>query len=85
MRGGWTSRWPPRRLRRGRRIELVWLSPRSARGVLHLIDDEYDSAAAELRSVAGTSARLGILNTAAFSFAYLARTQWMTGTGTTPW
>jgi len=58
---------------------LVWLSPRSARGVLHLIDDEFDSAAAELRSVAGSASSLGILNTAAFSFAYLARAQWMTG------
>ena len=26
-----------------------------------------------------TASRLGILNTAAFSYAYLARTQWMTG------
>ena len=57
----------------------LWLSPRSARAVLHLIDDEFDSAAALLRSVAGTSSGLGILNTTAFSYAYLARTQWMTG------
>jgi DNA-binding CsgD family transcriptional regulator/tetratricopeptide (TPR) repeat protein len=57
----------------------LWLNPRSARGVLHLIDDEFDSAAALLRSVIGTASRLGILNTTAFSYAYLARTQWMTG------
>ncbi|WP_395726632.1 AAA family ATPase [Nakamurella sp.] len=57
----------------------LWLNPRSARAVLHLIDDEFDSAAALLTSVVGTATRLGILNTAAFSYAYLARTQWMTG------
>lgn len=57
----------------------LWLNPRSARAVLHLIDDEFDSAAALLSQVAGTASRLGILNTAAFSYAYLARTQWMTG------
>lgn len=57
----------------------LWLNPRSARAVLHLIDDEFDSAAALLTQVIGTATRLGILNTAAFSYAYLARTQWMTG------
>ncbi len=57
----------------------LWLNPRSAGGVLHLIDDDYDSAAAMLRSVGDTAADLGILNTAAFSLAYLARTEWMTG------
>lgn len=57
----------------------LWLNPRSARAVLHLIDDEFDSATAVLSSVGGTASRLGILNTAAFSYAYLARTQWMTG------
>ncbi|WP_420123263.1 AAA family ATPase [Nakamurella sp.] len=57
----------------------LWLNPRSARAVLHLIDDEFDSAAALLTQVIGTATRLGILNTAAFSHAYLARTQWMTG------
>ena len=60
-------------------IQQLWLSPRSAQGVLHLIDDEYDSAVAVLRSVADTASRLGILNTAAFSYAYLARAQWMAG------
>ncbi|HEY7816072.1 MAG TPA: AAA family ATPase, partial [Nakamurella sp.] len=59
--------------------QQLWLSPRSAQGVLHLIDDEYDSAVAVLRSVAATASRLGILNTAAFSYAYLARAQWMAG------
>lgn len=57
----------------------LWLNPRSAQGVLHLIDDEYDSAVSVLRSVASTASRLGILNTAAFSYAYLARAQWMAG------
>lgn len=56
-----------------------WLNPRSARAVLHLIDDEFDSAAALLTDVIRTATRLGILNTAAFSHAYLARTRWMTG------
>ncbi len=57
----------------------LWLNPRSAQGVLHLIDDEFDSAVAVLGSVSTTASRMGILNTAAFSYAYLARAQWMAG------
>ena len=47
--------------------------------MLHLVDDELDQARRDLESVADTASRLGILNTAAFSFAYLARTEWLTG------
>ncbi len=60
-------------------IGPLWLNPRSADGVLHLIDDDFDSAAAVLRAVSDTASAMGILNTAAFSLAYLARTEWMTG------
>lgn len=56
-----------------------WLNPRSALGVLHLVEDEFDSAAAVLGSVAASASRIGVLNTAAFSYAYLARAQWMAG------
>ena len=57
----------------------LWVNPRSARGVLHLVDDEIDAARGDLESAAVTASRLGILNTAAFSFAYLARAEWLAG------
>ena len=57
----------------------LWVNPRSARGVLHLVDDEIDAAREDLESAAVTASRLGILNTAAFSFAYLARAEWLAG------
>ena len=47
--------------------------------MLHLIDDDFDAARADLESVAATASRLGILNTSAFSFAYLARAEWVAG------
>jgi DNA-binding CsgD family transcriptional regulator/tetratricopeptide (TPR) repeat protein len=59
--------------------DQLWLSPRSARGLLRLVDDELASARADLESAATTASRIGILNTAAFSFAYLARTEWVAG------
>ena len=59
--------------------DQLWLNPRSARGVLRLVDDDLDAARADLESVAVTASRLGILNTSAFSFAYLARTEWVAG------
>jgi DNA-binding CsgD family transcriptional regulator len=57
----------------------LWLNPRSARGLLRLVDDELDAARADLESAASAAARLGILNTSAFSFAYLARAEWVAG------
>ncbi|MDX6300652.1 MAG: hypothetical protein QOF53_1866 [Nocardioidaceae bacterium] len=57
----------------------LWLNPRSARGVLRLVDDDLAGARADLESAAAAATRLGILNTAAFCFAYLARTEWVAG------
>ena len=55
------------------------MNPRSARGVLHLVEDDIDAARRDLESAAVAASRLGILNTAAFSFAYLARAEWLAG------
>jgi DNA-binding CsgD family transcriptional regulator len=63
----------------GDRADHLWLNPRSARGVLRLVEDDLDGARADLSSVAATASRLGILNTAAFGFAYLARAEWVAG------
>ena len=57
----------------------LWLTPRSARGLLRLVDDDIEGAHADLESVALTASRLGILNTAAYGFAYLARAEWIAG------
>jgi DNA-binding CsgD family transcriptional regulator len=57
----------------------LWLSPRGARGVLRLVDDDLAGASADLASVAATAARLGILNTSAYALAYLARAEWVAG------
>ena len=64
---------------RSRRPDQLWLNPRSARGVLRLVDDDLDGARADLESVAVTASRLGILNTSAYGFAYLARAEWLAG------
>jgi ATP/maltotriose-dependent transcriptional regulator MalT len=57
----------------------LWLNPRSARGVLRLVEDDLDGAAEDLATVAAAAAELGILNTAAFGLAYLARVEWVAG------
>ncbi len=57
----------------------VWLNPRGARGLLRLVEDDLAGAYADLQSVATTALQLGILNTAAFSFAYLARVEFVIG------
>jgi DNA-binding CsgD family transcriptional regulator len=57
----------------------LWLNPRSARGVLRLVDDDLDGARADMRSVAATAMQGGILNTAAYGYAYLARAEWVAG------
>jgi DNA-binding CsgD family transcriptional regulator len=56
-----------------------WLQPRSARGVLRLVEDDLAGARADLASVAGTALEVGRLNTAAFGFAYLARADYVAG------
>jgi DNA-binding CsgD family transcriptional regulator len=63
----------------GDRADHLWLNPRSARGVLRLVEDDLDGARDDLSSVAAAASRLGILNTAAFGFAYLARAEWVAG------
>ncbi|WP_214370551.1 ATP-binding protein [Pseudonocardia sp. H11422] len=57
----------------------LWLNPRSARGLLRLVDDDLDGARADFASVAATASALGILNTAAYGFAYLARAEFTAG------
>jgi DNA-binding CsgD family transcriptional regulator len=57
----------------------LWLNPRSARGLLRLVDDDLAGARADLESVAVTASRLGILNTSTYGFAYLARAEWLSG------
>jgi hypothetical protein len=56
-----------------------WLQPRSARGILRLVDDDLDGARADFLAVANRAYDLGVLNTAAFSFAYLARSEYLAG------
>ncbi|MHA6782109.1 AAA family ATPase [Pseudonocardia saturnea] len=60
-------------------VDHLWLNPRSARGVLRLVDDDLPGARADLTSVAAVASERGILNTAAFGFAYLARAEWVAG------
>jgi len=59
--------------------DFAWLEPRSARGTLRLVQDDLDGARADLASVAVTALRLGVLNTAAFAFAFLARAEYLAG------
>ena len=47
--------------------------------MLRLVDDDLPGARADLASVAVTASRSGILNTAAFAFAYLARAEYVAG------
>jgi DNA-binding CsgD family transcriptional regulator/tetratricopeptide (TPR) repeat protein len=60
-------------------VDHLWLNPRSARGVLRLVDDDLTGARADLASVAAVASEGGILNTSAFGFAYLARAEWVAG------
>ena len=59
--------------------DRLWLNPRGARGLLRLVEDDLDGARSDLYSVATAARQLGILNTAAFSYAYLARTEYVAG------
>jgi len=56
-----------------------WLEPRSARGTLRLVEDDLDGARADLAAAALAASELGVLNTAAFSFAFLARAEYLAG------
>lgn len=56
-----------------------WANPRSARGLLHLVDDEIFEALDDFATSATAASGLGMMNTAAFSWAYLARTEWVAG------
>jgi DNA-binding CsgD family transcriptional regulator len=58
---------------------FAWLEPRSARGLLRLVDDDLDGAREDLASAAATASRLGVLNTAAYAFAFLARAEYLAG------
>jgi DNA-binding CsgD family transcriptional regulator/tetratricopeptide (TPR) repeat protein len=59
--------------------DFAWLEPRSARGTLRLVEDDLDGARADLAAAAMAASRLGVLNTAAFSFAFLARAEYLAG------
>jgi DNA-binding CsgD family transcriptional regulator len=56
-----------------------WLQPRSARGMLRLVAGDLGGARADLEAVATTARDLGVLNTAAFSFASLSRADFQAG------
>jgi DNA-binding CsgD family transcriptional regulator/tetratricopeptide (TPR) repeat protein len=56
-----------------------WLQPRSARGMLRLVQGDLAGARGDLRAVAATASDLGILNTASFAFATLARADYLAG------
>jgi DNA-binding CsgD family transcriptional regulator len=56
-----------------------WLQPRSARGMLRLVEGDLAGARSDLESVASTACDLGVLNTAAFSFATLSRADYLAG------
>lgn len=59
--------------------DFAWLEPRSARGTLRLVEDDLDGARADLAAAAMAASKLGVLNTAAFSFAFLARAEYLAG------
>ena len=59
--------------------EVAWLQPRSARGLLRMVDDDLDGARADFHAVATRAYELGVLNIAAFAFAYLARAEYLAG------
>lgn len=56
-----------------------WLQPRSARGLLRLVEDDLDGARADLASVAAAATERGAHNLAAFALASLARTEFLAG------
>jgi DNA-binding CsgD family transcriptional regulator len=59
--------------------EVAWLQPRSARGILRLVEDDLDGARDDFAAVAARAYELGVLNMAAYAFGYLARTEYLAG------
>jgi DNA-binding CsgD family transcriptional regulator len=59
--------------------EVAWLQPRSARGILRLVEDDLDGARSDFAAVATRAYDLGVLNIAAFAFGYLARAEYLAG------
>ena len=59
--------------------EVAWLQPRSARGILRLVEDDLDGARADFAAVATRAYDLGVLNIAAFAIGYLARAEYLAG------
>jgi DNA-binding CsgD family transcriptional regulator/predicted nucleic acid-binding protein len=59
--------------------EVDWLQPRSARGILRLVEDDLDGARSDFAAVATRGYELGVLNVATFAFAYLARAEYLAG------
>jgi DNA-binding CsgD family transcriptional regulator len=57
----------------------AWLQPRSARGLLRLVDDDLDGARDDLASAAAGASALGVSATASFCLAYLARAEYFAG------
>ena len=60
-------------------VGFAWLQPRSARGMLRMVDGDLAGARADLAAVATTARELGVLNTAAFAFATLSRADYLAG------
>jgi DNA-binding CsgD family transcriptional regulator len=58
---------------------VAWLQPRSARGMLRMVEDDLDGARADFAAVADRACDLGVLNMAAYAFAYLARAEYLAG------
>lgn len=56
-----------------------WLQPRSARGMLRLVEGDLSGARADLAAVATTARDLGVLNTAGFAYASLSRADYLAG------
>jgi DNA-binding CsgD family transcriptional regulator/tetratricopeptide (TPR) repeat protein len=56
-----------------------WLQPRSARGMLRLVEGDLPGARTDLLAVATKARELGVLNTAAFAFASLSRADYLAG------
>jgi len=60
-------------------LEVAWLQPRSARGILRLVEDDLDGARADFGTVATRAYELGLLGVAAYAFGYLARAEYLAG------
>jgi hypothetical protein len=59
--------------------EVAWLQPRSARGILRLVEDDLDGARSDFAAAATRAYDLGVLNIAAFAIGHLARADYLAG------